>query len=260
MPRHFQTALYFLAFIAFCGLFGWRVIVASEHEVKSVEIEKRLAITAENVFAPKNARSPEDDLTLYAVDVVHTALPFRTPFVGDGVYLGRGLILSAAHVVGRAPFLTHPRVLIAGQNVPARVIKEGSLEYTDLALLSVDQEQLPISLRLRRLPICKGAIRAGRDVIVVYPERIVHSRIISPAYIQQQFRARFSTLIQEPEGSGSGVFDARRKCLLGIVSRKITKYAYRKAEGKTIAIPDGFAGYFVPASDIAGFLPTDLRY
>ena len=77
-------------------------------------------------------------------------------------------MITAAHVVGHWPFLTHPRVLIAGQDLPAKVIKQGSFETTDLALLSVDEAKLPISLRLRRNPLCSGSPKVGTEVIDVF--------------------------------------------------------------------------------------------
>ena len=53
--------------------------------------------------------------------------------------------------------------------------------------------------------------------------------------------------------SGSGVFDAGQKCLLGIMSRKIT-VRLNTAHEKDIA------KYFVPASTIRAFIPTEYRF
>jgi hypothetical protein len=104
---------------------------------------------------------------LDAVNVVKTP-PFEKQFTGYGIYLTQGIVITAAHVVGRWPFFTHPRVLIAGQDLPAKVIKEGSFETTDLALLSVDDAALPVSLRLRRNPLCNGIPSIGTEVINVF--------------------------------------------------------------------------------------------
>jgi hypothetical protein len=57
--------------------------------------------------------------------------------------------------------------------------------------------------------------------------------------------------------SGSGVFDAGQKCLLGIVSRKIyvsPSSVAPESERKDIA------KYFVPASTIRTFIPTEYRF
>jgi len=202
------------------------------------------------------AETPDDSLRVYAVNVVKTPL-FNNQSTGYGIYLGGGLVITAAHVVGRWPFLTRPHVLIAGQDLPAKVIKQGSFEQIDLALLSVNDAQLPVSLRLRRNPLCKQAPRIGLEVIDVMPERTTRSHIISPRWIVAKLRGRFNTLINDVEVSGSGLFDAERKCLLGIVSAKVSKFIYRQ-RNEPIA-GDRFAGYFVPASTVVEFIPPALR-
>ena len=60
------------------------------------------------------------------------------------------MVLTATHVVARRAVLINPRVVIAGQSLSAKVLKQGSFEDIDLALLSVDQIQIPLKLRLRR--------------------------------------------------------------------------------------------------------------
>jgi hypothetical protein len=77
---------------------------------------------------PSIAQSSDDSLKIYAVDVVKTP-PFQRQFTGYGIYLGQGI--TAAHVVGHWPSITQPRVLIAGQDLPARIIKQGSYETID---------------------------------------------------------------------------------------------------------------------------------
>jgi hypothetical protein len=147
---------------------------------------------------------------------------------------------------------------VGGQDLLAKVIKEGSFEEIDLALLAVDEERLPVSLRLRRTPICRSPLQLGSAVIVVYPERTLQSQIISPTLIAAQFRKKFTTLINGPQGSGSGVFDANTKCLLGIMSRTIQKFAHRSDGWRISIMPDGYAGYFVPASSITNFASKAL--
>jgi hypothetical protein len=170
-------------------------------------------------------------------------------------------VITAAHVVGRWGFLKNPRVLIAGQDLPARIVKEGSTDDVDLMLLSIDETTLPIGLRLRQNPVCKRPPRPGQSVIAVVPEETKRSRIISPQLIAPELRKRFDTLTNEvAEASGSGIFAADSRCLLGIMSRRIPKYRYRMAGGRFIAEPLGYAGYFVPASQIAKFIPAEVRF
>jgi hypothetical protein len=212
-----------------------------------------------NKPAPLHAQADDEALRIYGVNVVKTA-PFKKPFTGYGVYLGQGLVLTAAHVVGHWPFFTRPRVLVAGQDLPVTIIKQGSFETTDLALLSIDADRLPVSLRLRRNPICKLPAAVGREVVDVEPQATTRSHIISPFLILPSLQQRFDSLIDSPKGSGSAIFDPERKCLLGIVSAKVEKYAYGMWKGRVVWAPNGYAGYFVSAAKITNFIPQDIRY
>jgi hypothetical protein len=210
-------------------------------------------------LATAEAQSAGDTLRIYAVRIVKTT-PFEKPFTGFGIFLGRGAVITAAHVIGRWAFLKNPRVLIAGLDLPAKVIREGSVDGTDLTLLSIDEARLPAGLQLRRSPLCKKPPVVGEDVVGVVPEEIRHYRIISPLLIHPWLRKKYNSLINEPAGSGSGIFDARRKCLLGIVSKAAPKFMYQSDGGRIINKPDGSAGYFVPASQIAAFIPEKFRF
>src|SRR3954453_4058088 len=103
---------------------------------------------------PSRAEGPDDTLLAFAVHVHRTPLQNWGP--GYGIYLGKGMFITAAHVVGRA-WLTRPKVVIAGQDYPTRVVKEGSFEGTDLTLLAIDEELLPMRLRLRLTSLCTVA-------------------------------------------------------------------------------------------------------
>lgn len=206
-------------------------------------------------LAAANAQEANDDLRIYAVNVVKTP-PFEKEFTGYGVYLGAGMVITAAHVVGNWPFLTHPRVLIAGQDLPAKIIKQGSFDSIDLALLSVDESALPLRLRLRRNPLCKVPPPSGAEVINVVPEGTSNTHIISAQAIAPELRTRFDALIDTPRSSGSGLFDVKNRCLVGIISAKVQKYRYVFENNHLQQIADGFAGYFVPAGKIASFIPS----
>jgi hypothetical protein len=144
-------------------------------------------------------------------------------WTGYGIYLGKGLIVTAAHVVASA-VRTKPSVRIGNLDLAAHVIKEGSFERVELALLSIDEQKLPIYLQMRRMPLCEKAPWVGEPVIVSVPEGTARSHIMSPQLLLPRLRTRFSTVIGDVAttgNSGSGVFDAGSKCLLGIMSRKI---------------------------------------
>jgi hypothetical protein len=214
-----------------------------------------LALVALTPLGGAQADVIDDSLRVYAVNILRHP---RESWTGYGIYLGNGLVITAAHVVGPA-FLTRPSVLIAGLDLPAKVIKEGAVQQVDLTLLSVDQEKLPVSLQMRRMPLCDKPLWVGEPVIVAVPEGTARSHIMSPQLLPANLRAKFGTVISDVAStgnSGSGVFDAGRKCLLGIMSRKIQVRAntYPRGELKDLA------KYFVPASTIAAFIPTEYRF
>jgi hypothetical protein len=178
---------------------------------------------------------------------------------GAGVYLGKGLVISAAHVVGTTerPVI----VRIDGVNVAARLIKGGKFPDLDLSLISMDERTLPSSLTERRMPLCQEQPPVGAPVILAAPQGITRSSIAPPRPsppIDQTKRSPFQgrdtvlppllTLISDVETSGksgSGVFDAENKCLLGILSALISNN-----ERKPIGT------YFVPASVIQPFVSS----
>jgi hypothetical protein len=206
--------------------------------------------------SPAFAESSDNSLLMYAVNIHQTPMQLWGP--GYGIYLGNGLFITAAHVAGHT-WLTRPKVSIAGTEYQTKVVKAGEFETVDLTLLSVDQEQLPLSLALRRNPLCGRPPWPGEAVITVVPEGTARSRILSPQRLPASTR-KFNTVIADVAStgnSGSGVFDAERKCLLGIMSRKISEYRTSKDTGKR-ELHD-IAKYFVPASVISQFIPPELR-
>jgi hypothetical protein len=200
----------------------------------------------------------DEELLVYAVHINRTP---RQPWPGYGVYLGNGLILTAAHVPGKFAE-TKPLIAIAGVDLPATLVREGSLDTVDLTLLSVDSTKLPMRLRLRRLSLCEQTPTAGETVTVVTPEGAARSHVLPPSAIPRDFRLRFGTVIGDVAAtgnSGSGVFDARRQCLLGIISRKISVGRQGVRPGAPTQTKD-IAKYFVPARDIKAFLPANVSF
>jgi hypothetical protein len=215
-----------------------------------------LATAAVGSLGVAHAQPTDDSLRIYAVDIWHD--PPQSWGPGRGVYLGNGLVLTAAHVVGSAA-RTRPSVRIAGMDLPAKAIKEGNVERVDLTLLSIDEQILPIYLRMRRMPLCEKNPRPGQPVIVAVPEETARSHIISPVSLPFRIPRKFTTLISDvgaTENSGSGVFDAGNKCLLGIISRK---FFMRLNSGDAESQEKDIAKYFVPPSTIRAFIPTEYR-
>ena len=180
----------------------------------------------------------------------------RTPpqsWPGYGIYLGDGYVVTAAHVAGRAAE-TRPRVVVDGRALPTGVVKEGTFETNDLTLLRVEPRDLPGRLQLRRLSLCTSPPTPGQPVLVAIPEGAAPSHILAPARLPREFSARFPTVIADVEttgNSGSGVFDALRGCLMGIMSRKIETVT--KSPGDLRETRRPIAKYFVPAATIAAF-------
>jgi hypothetical protein len=207
---------------------------------------------------PSHAENAEDDsLRIYAVNIRQS--PMQTWGPGYGIYLGKGLFITAAHVAGRT-WWTRPKVAIAGQEYPTRVVKEGSLEETDLTLLAVDEDLLPIWLRLRRNQLCKAFPIPGEDVVTVVPEGIARSRILAPERLPLSVR-KFNSVIADVAttgNSGSGVFDAQSKCLLGVMSRKISQSWTKRGTNQTVT--RDIAKYFVPSTTIREFIPPEASF
>src|SRR5438874_2785544 len=147
-----------------------------------------------HVHAQPTARAqPTDDsLRVYAVNIG----------TNYGIYLGKGLIITAAHVLGSESQPEHI-VRIAGMDLPAKTIRQSPFELRDLALLSVDEQKLPIYLRMRRMPLCEKAPWVGEPVIVAIPEGTARSRIMSPSLLPPPYRTIFSTVIGDVATTGN---------------------------------------------------------
>jgi hypothetical protein len=112
------------------------------------QISLRLAIGfviagASAELASAQALPDDADLTSFAVHINRTP-PQSWP--GYGVYLGNGLILTAEHVPGHFA-RTKPHVVLAGQDLPAALVKEGGFEDVDLTLLSMTQRSFRFSCK-----------------------------------------------------------------------------------------------------------------
>ena len=118
------------------------------------------------------------------------------------------------------------------------------------------REELPISRRPRRMPLCQGRPVVGSAVIVAIPEGTARSRVLSPAALPPHVRSRFLTVISHVKttgNSGSGIFDAEKKCLLGIMSCKGSRRTSPSGESSM-----DIAKYFVPAWDHPGVYSTGI--
>jgi hypothetical protein len=205
------------------------------------------------------APDPAESLRIYAVHIDRTP---KQSWTGYGIYLGDGLVITAAHVIGWA-FWNKPRVEIAGKLLPATVVKEGSANGVDVTLVSVHQDELPVSLRLRQMHLCHISPFAGEKVIVVTPEGIARSHVVPTYLLPRNLAAKYNTAISDVAttgDSGSGVFDENQQCLLGIISRKLFSTELTGVDGRLTTQEHDIAKYFVPAETIANFLAPKLHF
>jgi Trypsin-like peptidase domain len=209
----------------------------------------------ESAFGQQPGRVDDHAVQLFAVNVLSSPQQARPGLYG--IYLGNGLVITAAHVAGHAGS-ANPIVLVAGRSLEAKFVKEGDFEKVDLTLLSIDARLLPPNLGLRMMPICNQPPLVGQKVVVATPQAIGHSRIMSPHLLPADVRERFNTVIPDVAttgNSGSGVFDAVEQCLMGVMSRKIqttiTTSTMRGAQQKSVR---DIAKYFVPAAQIQEFV------
>jgi hypothetical protein len=163
---------------------------------------------------------------------------------GSGVYLRSGLIITAAHLTDANATMS---VRIAGKDLPATMLKQGVFEKVDLSLLSIDEQRLPERPAIPTMQLCETVPSPGDRVIVIDSRTASLSHIVSPQELPYALR-QFSTLVANVGAtglSGSGVFDPNRKCLLGIMSRRLTLQTSNGVKSLK---------YFVPAADIREFL------
>jgi hypothetical protein len=219
-------------------------------------------IVAAALSCPAHPQDADQSLKLYAVHVIRVP---KENWTGEGVYLGHGLVLTAGHVAGE--FWRSIRVEIVGQELPTEVLKRGRFSEADsavdLALVSIDEGQLPVSLRLRRMALCQQPPWPSEEVIVATPEGLARSHVISPALLPPGTAPKFRTAIGDVAttgASGSGVFDAYKKCLLGIISGKITQSRIKQVNGHAVKESHDVAKFFVPAATIAEFIPPEYRF
>jgi hypothetical protein len=110
---------------------------------------------------------------------------------------------------------------------------------------------------MREVPLCGAPPVPGEPVVVVIPESVAPSSILSPEMLPADVRSRFETVIADVAStgnSGSGVFDTAKRCLLGIKSRKIQRRFVTVRNGARVEKLIDVARYFVPAAKIRQFI------
>jgi Trypsin-like peptidase domain len=195
----------------------------------------------------------------------HTAILVKRPlltWVGNAVYLGGGRILTASHVAG-TPDRPSPILEMAGVSLPTTRLKLGRFEDVDLALLQVDEKALPREVQgLPGISVCDDDPDIGTPVLVITPKQISESHIVPSSVIPQDVFppaviAKFNTLIADvysTGNSGSGVFDEKTGCLLGVMSRKIELTRTAITNGYPVRSVIPVAKYYVGPKLVRAFL------
>jgi hypothetical protein len=167
---------------------------------------------------------------------------------GSGVFLGGGLILTAAHVVKINAQDPEVSVIMDGWKTAAKVaaIAPNGL---DLALLKIDPAEISAQRKaLGAVHLCAAPSAANQPVIVAAQGTVSLSRTVAAPIQSPALTGDWTDILATGYGhgaSGGGVFDAGSGCLIGIIIIEAT------APG--IALTE-----FLPAAKIAPFLAASL--
>jgi S1-C subfamily serine protease len=172
---------------------------------------------------------------------------------GQGIYIGGGLVLTAAHVVNYDP--AHPGVTIRldGALVRGEVIFDSLQKDTDLALIKLEASALSAKRRQQAyVAVCARNAAPERKVLVVQ-ELDVKQSVTLDAPLRTIGKDGTNILMMpvRPGNSGTGVFDQESGCLLGVVLQE----AGGALDGRRL---DDVA-IFSPSSSIAPFLEDFLK-
>lgn len=167
---------------------------------------------------------------------------------GSGVFLGGGLVLTAAHVVKLNPGDQTATVIMDGWRTEARIaaIAVG----LDVALLKIDPAQISAQRRLLNpVQFCTAPTIANQPVIVAAQGAVSLSKTIATSIKSDALTGDWTDILATGYthgASGGGVFDAAKGCLIGIVVIEAT------APGVELT-------QFLPAAKLAPFLAASLH-
>ena len=168
---------------------------------------------------------------------------------GSGIFLGEGLVLTAAHVVKADPSNPNVTVILDGIALKGVVVKTGQLENLDLALVKLDPQTLTVRRRTQTLiAICKTNPGPNQAVVVASVGAITHAKTISTPITSDGQSGSWTNLLStgyHPGNSGGGVFNPQIGCLWGIINVELTG----TVNGQFVDLTA-----FVPATKVLAFL------
>jgi len=206
---------------------------------------RKLALLAALAAAPALAE-PQDAALVGALGVqIEKPAGDHVHFSqGSGVYLGNGLVLTAAHVVKVDPANPVSSVVLDGWKTDAKLVALGQ-GAVDLALLRVDPAELSRQRRdMKPLDICALGTAPNQPVVVAAQGAISLSKTVGAPIRSTTLNGDWSDILATGYGhgaSGGGVFDAAKGCLAGILIIEATAPGIELTQ-------------FVPAPEIAVFL------
>ena len=140
---------------------------------------------------------------------------------GSGVYLGDGLVLTAAHVVNWDPDHDAVRILLDGIGSDGVLVFDSLLKDTDLAIVKMRPEALTAARR-RQAPVsvCPGNTPPDHPVTVAALGKVSGATTIPAAVSSMGAQGDWTNILSrdyQPGNSGGGVFDPDKRCLWGII-------------------------------------------
>lgn len=206
---------------------------------------KRLAILLGLLALPAAAEPPEAAMVgALGVQIEKPAGDGVHFSQGSGVYLGDGLVLTAAHVITVNPADTTATVVMDGWRNEATLVASGQ-PGLDLALLRIAPDSLSLQRRaLKPLEACAAGTVPNQPVVVASLGNISLSKTVGAPIRSNSLNGDWSTILATGYGhgaSGGGIFDAQKGCLAGIIIIEATGGAIQLTE-------------FVPAPKISMFL------
>ena len=170
---------------------------------------------------------------------------------GSGVFLGDGLVLTAAHVVDVNPDDPKITVVVDGWRIDGAVVQDGQAETEklDLALVKIDQSVLSERRRAQpAVPVCAANPGPSQPVVVASLGTVTQAATISTPITSDGQTGDWTNLLStgyHHGNSGGGVFSPGRGCLWGIINLELSG----PVEGRFVDLTA-----FIPATKIAPFL------
>ena len=207
-------------------------------------MKRIVALLAALAVAPAVAEPPEAALVAaLGVQIEKPAGDHVHFSQGSGVYLGDGLVLTAAHVIKVDPGNPVSSVILDGWKTDARLVATGN--ELDLALLKIDPAELSRQRReMSPVATCAANTAANQPVVVAALGTVTLSKTVGFPINAPALKGDWTNILATGYthgASGGGLFDANKGCLAGIVVIEATAPGVEFTQ-------------FVPAPQIAGFV------